>query len=455
MTDYQTLHDLDLAHCFHPSTDLPAHHKRGPMIFAEGNGMWLKDIHGKEYLDCQAGLANCNFGHGNEEVAQAAYDQMRQLQFTTSGNGLASKPLIELTTKLGQMLSPDLTRILVMSGGSEVNEAAIKLSRYLNRLEGRPEKNKVISRKLAYHGSTVGTVPTTDVLTFAQAASPLPPGYLKIDPPDSYRCSFCSDQPKCNLECARELETTIIREGPETVAAFIGEPVMQFGAQFPADGYWQSIREICDRYQVFLIMDEVITGLGRTGKLFAFQHWGVWPDLLTFSKALGAGYYPVGVLAAREGIYQRLLNAAPDAGLWHFFTFSGTAVGSAVGLKALEIIERLGLVENARIMGDRLLRGLNSLREFDMVGDVQGIGLLNCVKLVGDKETKEPAPKQLSVRIEQLTRDRGLLVRLNPARGMLWVTPPLIVEAAHVDRAVATLRECLAIVQDEMRNNSF
>ena len=352
------------------------------------------------------------------------------------------------------MLSPDLTRILVMSGGSEVNEAAIKLSRYLNRLEGRPEKHKVISRKLAYHGSTVGTVPTTDVLTFAQAASPLPPGYLKIDPPDSYRCSFCNDQPKCNLECARELETTIIREGPETVAAFIGEPVMQFGAQFPADGYWQSIREICDRYQVFLIMDEVITGLGRTGKLFAFQHWGVWPDLLTFSKALGAGYYPVGVLAAREGIYQRLLNAAPDAGLWHFFTFSGTAVGSAVGLKALEMIERLGLVENARIMGDRLLRGLNSLREFDMVGDVQGIGLLNCVKLVGDKETKEPAPKQLSVRIEQLTRDRGLLVRLNPARGMLWVTPPLIVEAAHVDRAVATLRECLAIVQVEMRASS-
>ena len=167
--------------------------------------MWLKDIHGKEYLDCQAGLANCNFGHGNEEVAQAAYDQMRQLQFTTSGNGLASKPLIELSAKLGQMLSPDLTRILVMSGGSEVNEAAIKLSRYLNRLEGRPEKHKVISRKLAYHGSTVGTVPTTDVLTFAQAASPLPPGYLKIDPPDSYRCSFCNDQPKCNLECARRV----------------------------------------------------------------------------------------------------------------------------------------------------------------------------------------------------------------------------------------------------------
>ncbi len=450
MTDYQTLRELDLAHCFHPSTDLHAHHKRGPMVFAEGNGMWLKDAHGKEYLDCQAGLANCNLGHGNAEVAQAAYEQMRQLQFTTSGNSLASKPLIELTAKLGQMLSPDLTRILVMSGGSEVNEAAIKLSRYVNRLEGRPEKHKIISRKFAYHGSTVGTVPTTDVPTFEQASSPLPPGYVRIDAPDCYRCRFCSDQPKCNLECANELERTIVREGPDTVAGFIGEPIMQFGAQVPADGYWPTIREICDRYQVFLIMDEVITGLGRTGKLFAFQHWGVWPDLLTFSKALGAGYYPVGVLAAREQIYQRLLNAAPDAGLWHFFTFSGTAVGSAVGLKTLEIIERLGIVENARTMGDRLLQGLNSLREFDIVGDVQGIGLLNCVKLVSDKETKEPAPKQLCVRLEQLTRDRGLLVRLNPARGMLWVTPPLIIEAAHVDRAIATLRECLAIVQDEM-----
>ena len=454
MTDKQALRDLDLAHCLHPSTDLPAHHQKGPMIFAEGNGMWLKDIDGKEYLDCQAGLANCNLGHGNEEVAQAAYDQMRQLQFTTSGSGFASKPLINLSAKLAGILSPHLTRILVMSGGSEVNEAAIKLSRYLNRLEGRPEKHKIISRKLAYHGSTVGTVPTTDLSTFEQASSPLPPGYLRIDAPDSYRCRFCSDQPKCNLECARELERTIVQEGPETVAGFIGEPVMQNGAQAPAEGYWQTIRDICDRYQVFLIMDEVITGLGRTGKLFAFQHWGVWPDLLTFSKALGAGYYPVGVLATGEKTYQRLLNAAPDAGLWHFFTFSGTAVGSAVGLKTLEIIERLSIVENARIMGDRLLQGLNSLREFEFVGDVQGVGLLNCMKFVSSKQTREPAPKQLCARIEQLTRDRGLLVRLNPARGMMWVNPPLIVEAAHVDRAVDTLRECFSIIQGEMQARS-
>ena len=443
----------NLAHCFHPNTALNEHHKSGPHIFTEGEGVVLRDVQGKEYLDFRSGLLNCNLGYGNEEVAKAAYDQMCELQFVTSFYGLATAPMIRLAEKIASLLPPELSRVLVMNSGSEAVEATFKTARYLNRLEGRPEKNKIISRELAYHGVTIGTVGATGLARSRDAASPLPPGFLRIDPPYCYRCPWGKTYPDCEIDCALELERTILRERPETVAAFIGEPVMQMaGALVPPQEYWPLIREICTKYDVLMIVDEIVTGLGRTGRTWGMEHFGVWPDMLTASKGLVAGFFPLSVTVVKEEIYQRLVHAAPGAGLWHGFTMNGNPVGCAVALKIIQIVERRGLVDNARAMGQQLLDGLNDLRDLPMVGDVRGMGLLTSLELVKDVQTKEPLPSDIQIgqQMLDLTLERGLLVRSPPNRGDVLLAPPLIVGPTQIDQALSILRDCLVILQQRV-----
>ena len=454
VSTYEELRDLDLAYCFHPSTLLADHQRNGPTIFTEGQGVYVRDIRGKQYLDCRAGLYNCNVGYADPEVAQAAYEQMRKVQFVTSFTSFASEPMIRLSAKVASLLPEGLSRVLLLNSGSEVNEAAIKLARYLNRLEGRPQKVKVVGRKLSYHGATYGIVALTDLERAQDAASPLPGGFLRIEAPYCYHCPYGKSYPTCGVECAWALERLILQEGADTVAAFLGEPVMQIaGAVVPPREYWPIIRQICDKYGVWLIADEVITGLGRTGKMFALEHWGVWPEVLNLSKALGCGYFPMGATVVREEIYQRLLRAAPNPSLWHGFTMSGNPVGCAVALKSIEIVEKRGLVENARLMGERLLSGLERFRELPIVGDVRGLGLFCALEAVRDKATKEPLPESIQKAggLVKLAMDRGLLVRSSPTRNDLAViTPPLIVTAAEVDKALDILGDCLQELQRQI-----
>jgi adenosylmethionine-8-amino-7-oxononanoate aminotransferase len=454
VSTYEELRDLDLAYCFHPSTALAEHHVNGPTIFTEGRGVFLRDIHGKEYLDCRAGLFNCNLGYGDPEIAQVAYEQMRQVQFVTSFSGFASEPLIRLAAKIASLLPEGLSRVLLVNTGSEVNEGAIKLARFLNRLEGRPQKLQVVGRKLSYHGATYGIVALTDVQRAQEAASPMPGGFLRIEAPYCYRCPYDKSYPTCGVECAWELEKVIQREGPDTVAAFLGEPVMQIaGAIVPPKEYWPIIRQICDKYDVWLIADEVITGLGRTGKMFAMEHWGIWPDVMNISKALGSGYFPMGATVFREDIYQRLLRASPNPSFWHGFTMVGNPVGCAVALKNIEIIEKRGLVENARQMGERLLAGLRQFTELPIVGEARGLGLFCAIEAVQDKQSREPLPERIQKAggLVKLAQERGLLVRSSPTRSDLAViTPPLIVNAAEIDRALAILGDCLVELQRQV-----
>jgi adenosylmethionine-8-amino-7-oxononanoate aminotransferase len=454
-----TLQDLDLAHVVHPNIGVQDLYARGPVVFVEGHGVRLKDSNGNEYLDCRSGLTNCNLGYGNEEVARAAYEQMCGLHFVTSFVRDSSVPLIQLSEKIASLLPPELSRVVLLNSGSEANEVAFKIARFLNRLEGRPSKNKIIGRQFGYHGATMGTLPATAASgNFVEAASPLPSGYLQILSPYCYRCPYGKEYPSCGVECgATELERTILREGPDTVAAFVAEPIgRNQGVLVPPPEYWRDIRAVCNKYNVLLIGDEVITGLGRTGKLWGFQHFGVWPDILTFGKGMGAGFFPLCATVLREDLYQRLREDGPTGGWWGGFTNSGNPIGCAVGLKVLEILERDGVVENSRVTGERLKAGLNDLKRLEIVGDVRGLGLFCAVELVSDKQTKAPLPKEkfLQRRVVDVMTEQGLYLQLGgtlPTESII-LAPPLVVTAADVDEILARVTRGLEIVQTIARS---
>jgi taurine-pyruvate aminotransferase len=450
-----TLEDLDLAHVVHPNLGIQELNERGPVVFVEGRGIRLKDSDGKEYLDARSGLTNCNLGYGNEEVARAAYEQMRGLHFVTSFVRDSSVPLVRLSEKIASLLPPELSRVVLVNSGSEANEVAFKFARFLNRLEGRPAKHKIIGRQYGYHGATMGTLPATMASgNFVEAAAPLPSGYLQILSPYCYRCPYGKEYPGCGVECgATELERTILREGPDSVAAFVAEPIgRNQGVLVPPPEYWREIRAVCAKYDVLLIGDEVITGLGRTGKRWGFEHFGIWPDILTFGKGMGAGFFPICATVLREDLYQRLRAAGPTGAWWGGFTNSGNPIGCTVGLKVLEIIERDGLVENSRAMGERLKAGLNDLKRLEIVGDVRGLGLFCAVELVGDPRTRAPLPKEKfkDRRVIDILTEQGLYVQLGgtlPTESVI-LAPPLIITADEIDELLARLTRGLEIVQD-------
>jgi adenosylmethionine-8-amino-7-oxononanoate aminotransferase len=352
-------------------------------------------------------------------------------------------------------LPPELSRVILLNSGSEANEVAFKIARFLNRLEGRPSKNKIIGRQYGYHGATMGTVPATAASgNFVEAASPLPSGYLQVLSPYCYRCPYGREYPSCGVECgASELERTILREGPDSVAAFVAEPIgRNQGVLVPPPEYWRDIRDVCTKYNVLLIGDEVITGLGRTGKLWGFEHFGVWPDILTFGKGMGAGFFPLCATVLREDLYQRLREAGPTGAWWGGFTNSGNATGCTIGLKVLEILERDGLVENSRVMGERMKAGLTELKRLDVVGDVRGLGLFCAVELVGDKRTRAPLPKVKFQRrrVIDIMTEQGLYLQLGGAipTESIILAPPLIVTAADVDEILARVARGLEIIQE-------
>jgi adenosylmethionine-8-amino-7-oxononanoate aminotransferase len=450
----QSLEGLDLAHSVHPNIGIEELNERGPVVFVEGHGVHLKDNQGREYLDARSGLTNCNLGYGNEEVARVAYEQMRGLHFVTSFGRDTSVPLIRLSEKIASLLPPELSRVVLVNSGSEANEVAFKTARFLNRLEGRPAKHKIIGRQYGYHGATLGTLPATQASgNFVEALSPLPPGYTQIPSPYCYRCPYDKQYPGCGIACgAEELERTILREGPDTVAAFVAEPIgRNQGILVPPTEYWADIREVCTKYNVLLIGDEVITGLGRTGKLWGFQHFGIWPDILTFGKGMGAGFFPICATVMREDLYQRLRRASPTGAWWGGFTNSGNPIGCSVALKVIEIVERDGLVENARLMGERLKAGLNDLRRLDIVGDVRGLGLFCAVELVSDRKTKAPLPKDKfrERRVIDVVTEQWLYLQTGgtiPTESIV-MAPPLIVNAAEIDEMLARLGRGLELVQ--------
>jgi putrescine aminotransferase len=438
----RTLVERDLGHFIHPQYYAGDH--QDPIVFVSGQGAIIKDVLGREYIDGLAALWNVAVGHGRSELAEVAREQMARLAFCTSYTGFTNAPAVELAERLCALAYPNLQSVFYANSGSEANEGAFKIARFYWNLRNRPEKVKVISRREAYHGGTLAATSATGMAIFHKNFGPMIPEFIQTGTCYCYRCEWNQTYPGCQLECAQAIEETVLREGPETVAAVIGEPVHGAGGVIPpVPEYWPRVREICDRNDVLLIADEVITGFGRTGKWFALDHWGVQPDILTFAKAVTSAYVPLAGFLISRDIHETLTSAPATARFMHAYTNSGHPTACAVALRNLRIIEEERLLENARRMGERLLDGLRGLEELDNVGEVRGLGLMAAVELVADKESGKAFDPSLAVgpRVLREAKERGLIARVKG--DSFLVAPPLVVTPEQVDRIVAILRESI------------
>ncbi|HEX9017379.1 MAG TPA: aspartate aminotransferase family protein [Chloroflexota bacterium] len=444
MYDSQELLRMDLDHIIHPMHDR-GHNLNGPLIIASGKGATIVDVNGKEYLDAFAGLWCVNVGHGREELAEAAALQMRTIGYASGYAGSSTPPAIELAERLARMAPGDLTATFFTTGGAESNETAFKVARFFWKMSGKPFKTKIISRQRGYHGTTGAAMSATGMSQYWRYFDPVMAGFVHIPTCHSLHCSLpgCGGGAECTLACANALEQAIQAEDPETVAAFIAEPVTGGGGVIvPPPGYFQRIREICDKYDVLLIADEVITGFGRTGKMFAQETFGFQADLMSFAKGVTSAYQPLGGVMLNERVHQVFRELPAGVTFSHAYTYAGHPVCCAVALKNLDIIEREGLAENAAAMGERLLGGLRELESLPMVAEVRGIGLMAAVELGADKKGN-PLPPEMGAgeKMRRHLLEHGVLTRV---RGdTLMMAPPLIVTADQVDFLVNAVGEAV------------
>ncbi len=386
-------------------------------------------------LEGMSSLWNVNVGYGRKELAEAARDQMEKLAYTNSFSSMSNEPAIRLAAKIAEITPGNLHAVFFTSGGSEANDTAYKLVRYYWKLKGFTNKTKIISRQKAYHGVNIGATSATGISPFHQMTSSLAPDFLHVD-------AFS----------AEALRECIEKEGAETIAAFIAEPVQGAGGvNIAPEGYFKEIRKICDEHHILFIADEVITGFGRTGKMFACEHYDVVPDVMLVAKGITSGYVPLGAVIIAETIHRELVELSEGV-LLHGYTYSGHAAACAVGLKNIEIIEKENLVENARLMGKELLEGFFEIqREVDIVGEVWALGLIGAVEIV-DPVTNNRFPTLVAPKVSAEAAKRGLIVRTVGFEGMDTVVfaPPLIINKQEIRELIEILRESLLAVQESL-----
>ena len=415
----------------------------GVKLASAASGVWVDDAEGRRWFDTLSSMWLVNIGHGREEVAQAVFEQMKDISY--SPGGTVSPATVKLAGKVASLAPDKDSRVYFVSGGSEAVETAIKMAKNYHKNNGEPTRWKVISRRGSYHGAThacmsLGGGGISAPVNFG----PMVPGNIHIDNPNAYR------GPRTDLECADELERTIQHEGPSTVAAFIGEPISAAaGIHVPDPGYWPRVREICDKYGVIMICDEVITGFGRTGKMFATEHWDVQPDIFTVAKALTSGYLPIGAAVASKKVSEAFMGDEESA-FRHLITFGGNPASCAAGLANLEIMEGEGMVENSARMGEYLYEQLQTLYEHRIVGDVRGgMGLLAAVEIVQDRDTKEKFPKEadISKKFNDAWNRNGLLGR---AGDVISLAPPLCITKDEVDWLVKSVDDAITEVESQL-----
>lgn len=459
MNTQQELGRLDRKHHLHPTSPIRDHQAQGPMVVMErGEGIYLYDTAGKRYIDGLASLWNVNVGHGRRELADAAAGQMAKLAFSHAFNRFSHEPVIRLGEKLASLTPGDLNAVQFTSGGSESNDTAFKLVRHYFRLAGEPDRYKIVSRYRAYHGITMGATSATGIPSFQKMGGPLAEGFLHTAAPYAYRCATCADG-SCDGFCAlRDMRERIEREGPETIAAVIVEPIQGAGGVIvPPAGYLRGVRDLCDQYGILMIADEVITGFGRTGAWFGSTYEGVVPDIMTVAKGITSGYVPLGGVIVRESLQRRLAELSPDGYvLPHGFTYSGHPTACAVALANIAIIEREGLVAGAERMGRVLRAGLDELaRRSGLIGNVSSRGLIASIELVRDKGTKasfDPSVKA-AARLFAKAMERGLITRAIMIDGtdIVALCPPLIIDEAQIGAALDILGEALKELERELR----
>ncbi len=435
----------DKAHLLHPLSNLRALRDNGPLVMVRGEDVFLWDSDGKRYIDAFAGLWNVNVGHGRAELADVATAQMREVAFVPNFFGLASPPPIELATRLAELFPGTLNHFQFTSGGAESNETALKIARYYWWLQGRSDKVKILSRKMAYHGIAMGALAATGIPTYHEGFGPNVPGFVHLTPPYQYRHGEDISEDEFVAALVRELEETIAREGADTIAAMIGEPVQGAGGVVvPPQGYWAAIAPVLKEHDILLIFDEVICGFGRTGTMFGMQQYGVTPDIVTFAKGITSGYVPLGGVAISEAIYQTFAERPYPGGL----TYSGHPLACAAAVATIEVMEDEGIVEKAARLGEEVvgpqLRDLAARHPW--IGEIRGTGAFWAIELVRDRETREPlAPygassPEMGAILAACSR-RGLLPFANFNR--IHVVPPLTISADEARRGIEILDQAL------------
>lgn len=423
---------------------------RNPLVMARSEGVRYWDVQGKEYLDALSGIYVVSVGHNNRRVIDAVKEQLERLHFAPVMHG-TNAVAVQLANLLAEIAPGDLNTVKFECGGSEVTEAAIKMARQYHQLTGHPRKYKIISRYQSWHGSTMGSLSASGLKSRRSVNEPLAPGFLHVFPPTCYRCPFGKTYPGCGITCASLVGDVIDMEDADTVAAVIVEPIGHTGGIIdPPEEYLPILREACDRHNVLLIFDEIITGIGRTGRMFAAETFGVLPDLLCLGKGMSGGYAPLSALLCRDHVARAFWGDAPEnPGFVEGHTYEGNPVSCAAGIAALQEILERDLCANARAMGERLRAGLERLRRYGVVGDIRGKGLFLGVEFVRDPATKERFPFPIGTRVGRRCLENGLITRFDPH----WIAlgPPLVVTAGDVDQILEILDRSLVEVLDETR----
>ena len=436
----------DIAYHLHPYTNARKNEEEGSLILDHGEGVYVVDEDGNRYLEAMAGLWCAGLGFSEKRLVDAATEQMSKLPYYHSFAQKTATPVVDLAEKLIEITPKQLTKVFFANSGSEANDTVIKMVRYYNNAIGRPQKKKIISRVKGYHGVTLAAASLTG-LPYAQTDFDVPlPGILHTNAPYAYRFAEEGESEEAFTDrLAQELEDLIVKEGPDTVAAFIGEPVQGAGGVIvPPAGYWQKIQAVLKKYDVLLVADEVICGFGRTGNLFGCETFDIQPDIMSVAKQLSSAYMPISAVLVTDKIYQGIAdNSAKLGSFGHGYTYSAHPVSAAVALETLKIYEERKIVDHVRAVSPRFLDGLKAFADHPLVGEVRGIGLIAAVELVADKATKAA--------FDPVGKVGGYFAARAQAHGVIFrnlgdtiaACPPMIITEAEIDELLDGFRKAL------------
>lgn len=451
-TRIERLIEEDVKYVWHHFKQMSEYAKK-PLVIVKGEGAYVEDIHGKRYLDAASGVQVVNIGYGNRYVVES---MKKQLDEFTYGCLIYSTsiPTIRLAKKLSEIAPKGLEKVFFTDSGSDAVETAIKMARQYHFQTGKPIKFKTISRWLSYHGATLGALSATGRTVHRLPFEPNLLRFPHVPPPYCYRCPFGKEYPDCDMECARFVEKTIKLEGADSIASFIAEPIIgTTGAGIvPPDEYFPMIHEICTEHNVLLILDEVLTGFGRTGKMFAAEHWKLVPDILVGGKGVSGGYAPLSFSITKPSVWEAFLGEKQQY-FAHGHTYGGNALSCVAALACIEVIEKEKLVERSAVLGEYLRKQLRSL-DHKIIGDVRGKGMMAGIELVKDKKTKKIFTEEnVGPKVAQAALKKGVIIfgLKSPCPGvisdLLWITPPLIITKDQVDTIVEVVDQSISEVE--------
>jgi 4-aminobutyrate---pyruvate transaminase len=450
----------DIAYALHPYTDHKQHLKDGPLVISRGKGVRIFDDQGKEYIEAVAGLWCASLGFDNERLVEAAANQMRKLPYYHAFTAKSHEPLVDLSEMLIERAPVPMSKVFFANSGSEANDSVIKILWYMHNAIGKPEKKKIISRLKGYHGITLAAASMTGLPANHKLFDLPLPGFIHVGTPHHYHGARPGEsEEEFATRLAAELEETILKEGPETVAAFYAEPFMGAGGVIiPPATYFEKVQAVLKKHDILFCVDEVIAGFFRTGNYWGSQTFNIQPDILVCAKALSASFLPISAVLVNERVFQGIAEGSSTIGTWgHGFTYSGHPVPAAVAIETLRIYDEMDMLSHVRKVGPHLQKELRRrFADHPLVGEVRGVGLVGAIELVEDKAAHknfDPA-KKIGPRLTKLGEEQGVILRamVNDSMGF---SPPLIITEAEIDEMLDRVEKALDELTVELRRESL